>query len=301
MKINDLVQSTFNRRREYPDAIVEDRAASIKQYGLLSRIILRKAGDQYEVLAGWCRTLALKILHGDSWVLPEDYYVILDITDMEAIKISITENVHRVNLSAMDMMEFAKALMEQNPGIKAKEVAKIFWTTDARAKRIMELDKYVGQLPSAAIENLQMPDETDPAFTDAHVDMMAKYGAFELLSDGGVSDLVDMIISQEYPASKVQGLVEKIAQKENPPAEQSSATIPLPPSGEDDTPEVGAQDEKMTDRFTGVLSYSETGDLLLNTKKESRVIDLGYYHNFLREKDKFRVFVKGSIQIKPIE
>jgi ParB/RepB/Spo0J family partition protein len=294
MKLSELEQSRFNKRREYPAEMIEDLANSIKEYGLISRIALRKlSSGKYEVLAGWRRSLALVLNNGASYDLPEADYRILNISDYEAVKLSITENVQRVNLSALDMAEAAKALMEGNPKIKPKEIAAVLWTTEARAKRLMGLEEHLSDLPQVAVDSLAIPDENDPAFTDSHVDAMAKCGAFESLSESQVSDLCDLIISQEVPASRVEGMVNKMTAKDDAAKEAASESAGEAPKGD-------GTDGTMTDKFNGILVYDEAGDLFLEGKKETKPIDLSYYHPFIREADKFRVHVTAKIKIQPI-
>lgn len=278
MLLSELVQSKFNRRKEYHQVMIDDLAESIRKHGLLSRIILRKTPEgNFEVLAGWRRRLALAVTHGEK-ELPPDMYVILDVDDLEAVKISITENVHRVNLSALDMAEFAQALIEQRPSMKAKEIARELWTTEARVKRLLDLGNHLDKLPDTAIQCLGTPDENDPAFTDAHVEAMDKSGAFTL-EDSSIRDVVDLIITQELPASKVAGIVDRMVAKSNG-GEVSTALESSGSSSDDITPEVGAQDGTMKDSFKGILKYVD-GELVVETKREAKPVDFGYYHQYV--------------------
>jgi ParB/RepB/Spo0J family partition protein len=292
MKLSQLVQSRFNKRREYPEEMLEDLASSIKEHGLISRISLRTIGDKWEVLAGWRRRKALELLYGPDYEIPKDDYRILAISDYEAVKLSITENVQRVNLSALDMAEAAKALIEENAKLKPKDIASILWTTEARAKRLLGMEEHLASLPQSAIESLGTPDENDPAFTDSHLDAMAKSGAFDL-SDTQVKDLCDLIISQEVPASRVQGIVDKMVAKEAPsPAEGDG------PEGEEGDKK---EDPAMVDKYEGVLKYDDAGDLFIEGKKEIKPVDLGYYHPFIKDPQKFRVHIKAKVKIDTLE
>jgi len=295
MKLSELIQSRFNKRREYFPEMIEDLAQSIKELGLISRLTLRKTpSGQMEVLAGWRRRLALASIHGESYELPDRDCVILNVTDLEAIKISIVENVQRVNLSALDMAEAAKALLEENPSMKPKEIAKILWTTEARVKRLLHLDDHLDNLPTAAVDSLGMPDENDPAFTDGHVEVMAQHGAFDLDAEK-VRDLCDLIIDQEIPASRVGNIVDKMIERENSPDHSDSGEGHEPSEGDN------GSDPAMTDNFKGVLAYNESGDLLIKGKKEDKPVDLSYYHPFIREPDKFRVHVNAKVRIQTLD
>jgi ParB/RepB/Spo0J family partition protein len=289
MKLANLVQSRFNKRREYLPEMITDLAESIKEHGLISRLALRPLKDgTCEVLAGWRRKLALKQVHGEDYDLPETEYVILAVSDFEAVKISIVENVQRVNLSALDLAEAAKALIEEQPNLKHKAIAKILWTTEARVTRLLGLDEHLDDLPQQAVDSLAIPDENDPAFTDSHVAAMAKHGAFDLGEDK-VKDLCDLIIEQELPASKVQSLVEKMTAKES--------QAPISDSSSDNGPEKPKDDPTMTDYYKGVLVY-DGGQLTLEGKKGNQSVDLSYYHPFVNNPDKYKVHVDAKVRIE---
>lgn len=292
MKISDLIQSRFNCRKEYPSETISELQESIEKDGLFSRLVLREKGGKHEVLAGWRRRLALGMIFGEDAELSSEYFVVKQVSDFDAVRLSIAENVYRINLSAIEMAEAVASLISEKPGIKAKEIAKYLWTTEARVKRLMELPKHLNDLPANAIQNLSMPDEMEPAFTDAHLDALVKSGAFELDSYK-VKDLVDSIIDQELPASRISAMVDKMAEKNHDPStsdpEGSSSTQ------ESNTPE----DSSMVDTFKGLLVL-DGDNILVKTKKETLPVDLSYYRNFLENPDKFRVWVQAKIKIETL-
>lgn len=289
MKIKNLVKSPLNRRAQYPDNMIEDLAESILEDGLLSKLVLRpKKEDKgsFEVLAGWRRRLALSKNLGEDADMPEAYYIVKDVDDYSAIKLYLTENVQRVNLSSLELSEGAQALKACDPKITIKQIARILWTTEARVKRLLDLPDHVDALSASAVRELGTPDEMAPAFTDAHMDAMDKAGAFSLPEET-IREVCEMIIANDIPASKVKTVVDKMTPKEE-------AT---PPTAED--PKTPEEEGRMQDSFKGLVTMD--GDVILvESRKETKPLDLEYYRNFVCTPDKFRVFLNAKITIKPV-
>lgn len=103
----DIVQEIFvsavqpNRyqpRKEFNMDALKELAESIKVYGVLQPIIVRKLGiDSYELIAGERRLRAAKILGLEK--IPA---IIRDYTDAQTSEISIIENVQRQDLNAIE-------------------------------------------------------------------------------------------------------------------------------------------------------------------------------------------------------
>ena len=107
VKPKDIVQEIFvsavqpNRyqpRREFNEDALQELAESIKTYGILQPIIVRKLGiDSYELIAGERRLRASKIVGLEK--IPA---IIREYTDAQTSEISIIENVQRQNLSPIE-------------------------------------------------------------------------------------------------------------------------------------------------------------------------------------------------------
>lgn len=103
----DIVQEIFvsavqpNRyqpRKEFNMDALKELAESIKVYGVLQPIIVRKLGiDSYELIAGERRLRAAKILGLEK--IPA---IIREYTDAQTSEISIIENVQRQDLNAIE-------------------------------------------------------------------------------------------------------------------------------------------------------------------------------------------------------
>jgi ParB family chromosome partitioning protein len=110
----------FNEQqpRKYFDPVsLDDLAHSIRQKGVLEPIIVRRAGEGFEVVAGERRTRAAKLAG-----LEEIPAIVVDIDDREALEIAITENLQREDLNAVEETEAVLGLLEVTLGVPRKSV-----------------------------------------------------------------------------------------------------------------------------------------------------------------------------------
>ena len=92
-------------------------ADSIKQYGVLQPLLVRKRKDYYEIIAGERRWRAAKLAG-----VKEVPVIIKEYTEQQAVEIALIENIQRENLNPIEeAMAFKKLLTEFN--LKQDEVA----------------------------------------------------------------------------------------------------------------------------------------------------------------------------------
>lgn len=113
-----IIRFNDQQPRKYFDPVsLEDLAHSIRQKGVLEPIIVRRAGEGYEVVAGERRTRASKLAG-----LEEIPAIVVDIDDREALEIAITENLQREDLNAVEETEAVLGLLEVTLGASRKTV-----------------------------------------------------------------------------------------------------------------------------------------------------------------------------------
>jgi len=104
-----LQPGKYQPRKTFDEQPLADLAASIKEKGVLSPILVRPIGpDRYEIVAGERRWRAAQLAK-----LHDVPVVIRDMPDGEALEIAIIENVQRADLNALEEGLAYKQLMEQ--------------------------------------------------------------------------------------------------------------------------------------------------------------------------------------------
>ena len=103
--------------RDYEDGINE-LAASIREKGLIQPILIRPIGDRFEVVAGARRLEACRRLRWGR--VP---CIIRQLTDRNAYEISLTENIQRKTMNAIEEARAFKMYIDQNGWGSESELA----------------------------------------------------------------------------------------------------------------------------------------------------------------------------------
>lgn len=117
LKINQVEPNREQPRKHFEEDALLELADSIKQYGVLQPLLVRKRKDYYEIIAGERRWRAAKLAG-----VKEVPVIIKEYTEQQAVEIALIENIQRENLNPIEeAMAFKKLLTEFN--LKQDEVA----------------------------------------------------------------------------------------------------------------------------------------------------------------------------------
>ena len=101
IEVEKISVNPFQPRKDFKQSEIEELAQSIKNFGLIQAITVRKNKENYQLIAGERRLRAAKYL--DKEFIPA---VIKDLNDQEMAEIALIENLQREDL---DPIEEAKA------------------------------------------------------------------------------------------------------------------------------------------------------------------------------------------------
>ncbi|MBO2733562.1 ParB/RepB/Spo0J family partition protein [Staphylococcus aureus] len=116
--ISDIKPNPYQPRKTFDENHLNDLADSIKQYGILQPIVLRKTVQGYYIVVGERRYRASKIA-GLKYVSA----IIKDLTDEDMMELAVIENLQREDLNAIEEAESYQRLMTDLK-ITQQEVAK---------------------------------------------------------------------------------------------------------------------------------------------------------------------------------
>ncbi|HDG6063026.1 TPA: ParB/RepB/Spo0J family partition protein [Staphylococcus aureus] len=116
--ISDIKPNPYQPRKTFDENHLNDLADSIKQYGILQPIVLRKTVQGYYIVVGERRFRASKIA-GLKCVSA----IIKDLTDEDMMELAVIENLQREDLNAIEEAESYQRLMTDLK-ITQQEVAK---------------------------------------------------------------------------------------------------------------------------------------------------------------------------------
>jgi ParB family chromosome partitioning protein len=92
-----LVPNRFQPRTNFDEETLAELVNSIKEKGVLAPLLVRRQGEKYEIIAGERRWRAAKQLKLDRVPV-----VIRDVSDQEALVLSIVENIQRQELNPIE-------------------------------------------------------------------------------------------------------------------------------------------------------------------------------------------------------
>ncbi|HHC8618516.1 TPA: ParB/RepB/Spo0J family partition protein [Staphylococcus aureus] len=116
--ISDIKPNPYQPRKTFDENHLNDLVDSIKQYGILQPIVLRKTVQGYYIVVGERRFRASKIA-GLKYVSA----IIKDLTDEDMMELAVIENLQREDLNAIEEAESYQRLMTDLK-ITQQEVAK---------------------------------------------------------------------------------------------------------------------------------------------------------------------------------
>ncbi|HDG4238537.1 TPA: ParB/RepB/Spo0J family partition protein [Staphylococcus aureus] len=141
--ISDIKPNPYQPRKTFDENHLNDLADSIKQYGILQPIVLRKTVQGYYIVVGERRFRASKIA-GLKYVSA----IIKDLTDEDMMELAVIENLQREDLNAIEEAESYQRLMTDLK-ITQQEVAKRLSKTRpyiANMLRLLHLPKKIADM-----------------------------------------------------------------------------------------------------------------------------------------------------------
>ncbi|HAG50749.1 MAG: chromosome partitioning protein ParB [Deltaproteobacteria bacterium GWC2_42_51] len=143
--IEDINPSSVQPRKIFHEQQLQELAESIKEKGIIEPLLVRKAENGYELIAGERRWRAAKLAG-----LRDVPVVVRDATDEESLELAIIENIQRENLNAIEEAAAYKNLMERFE-LSQEEVAKKIGKERATVANFLRLLK----LPDEVKEELK--------------------------------------------------------------------------------------------------------------------------------------------------
>ncbi len=107
LPIEHLVPNLNQPRKDFSTGELNSLASSIKETGIIQPILVRKNNDIYEIVAGERRWRAAQIAK-----IHEVPVLIKELTDEEVVKISIIENIQRVDLNPIEEANSYRQLIQ---------------------------------------------------------------------------------------------------------------------------------------------------------------------------------------------
>jgi ParB family chromosome partitioning protein len=133
----------FQPRRAFPQATLKELADSIRASGVVQPILVRRADGRYQLVAGERRWRAARLAGLEK--IPA---VVRDVTDEQALELSLTENLLREDLNPIEVAHGLEAL-QQKHGLSHEEIAQrlgVDRSTVTNTLRLLRLPRDVQEM-----------------------------------------------------------------------------------------------------------------------------------------------------------
>ena len=115
--IHQVVKSPWQPRRAFKPEALQELSDSIKTMGVIQPVVVRKVGNQFELIAGERRFRA-----SQAAGLTEIPALLREVSDLEAMEMALIENVQREDLNLIEEAEGYRALMAK-AGLTQEEIS----------------------------------------------------------------------------------------------------------------------------------------------------------------------------------
>ena len=245
--INKIEPNRNQPRRHFDEDALVELANSLKEYGVIQPIVLKKVEDYFEIIAGERRWRAAKIAG-----LTEIPAVIRKFDTKEAFEVALVENIQRENLNPMEEAK-GYARLQEEFGCSSEEIGKKVGKSRsavANAVRLLQLDARVCNFVA------------ESKISAGHARTLLG------ISDGELQfDLAERIIEEELSVRSIENIVKKIMDvaKEDGKNEKKSANTCF------DTVAYGDIENELKSLFATKVRLTQ--------KKNKGKIEIEYYSN----------------------
>lgn len=120
LSVEDIDPNPFQPRKEFQDVDLAELAESIKIHGVVQPLVVTKAGDRYQLIAGERRLRASKL--AKKATVPA---IIRSYDEQQSLEVAVVENIQRAELGPLELAVAYQKLIDQ-----------FNLTTEAIAKRV---------------------------------------------------------------------------------------------------------------------------------------------------------------------
>ncbi|MDR2916413.1 MAG: ParB/RepB/Spo0J family partition protein [Tannerella sp.] len=140
VKLSEIVVNSYNPRKFIDEMEIQELAESVKEFGVLQPVLLRKVEDRFEIVYGERRFRASEI--AGLQTIPAN---IREFTDEQALEICITENLQRSDIKPIEECRGFLTLLETKK-YDYSAIAKKVGKSEGYIRNRVKLNDLIGQI-----------------------------------------------------------------------------------------------------------------------------------------------------------
>lgn len=186
-----LIEPNINQpRKEFGPEALQEMSESIKKYGVLQPIIVRKVVDGYQIIAGERRWRASK-----EAGLKEIPCIIKDVEEIVTAEIAITENIQREDLNAIEEAMAYKSLID-----------KYDLTQEQVSKSVGKSRPYIANL----LRLLTLDERVIILISNGEISTGHGKALLQLNDKGKQYEVADLIVEKELSVRATEKLIKEL-------------------------------------------------------------------------------------------
>ena len=187
INIDDIRSNPYQPRKTFDTETLNELAKSIKEYGIIQPIIVKKSIKGYELIAGERRTKAAKIAG-----LTKISAIVKDFSDQEMMEIALIENIQREDLNPIDEATSINNIIKLR-GYTQEEFAQKFGKSRTYVTNILGL--------------LKLPEDVKKLVEKKNISMSHARVLSKIDDDEKVEDLAKKVITEEISVHELEQMV----------------------------------------------------------------------------------------------
>lgn len=235
VQLDKIVLPATQPRRYFDPQAMQSLVESVKQNGILQPLLVRPAGDKYELVAGERRYRAAQTAALTS--VPVN---VREMSDEQAVQYALTENLQREDLNPVEETEGTLQLLALRLGCETAQVSSVLYRMDNEAKGKITrnvsgnseaeiVEKVFAELGKISWQSfvrtrlplLKLPEDILSALRAGQIEYTKGKEIAKLTSKEERIELLEAAISLALPLSEIQRQVKAKQPSATPPPLQS--------------------------------------------------------------------------------
>jgi ParB family chromosome partitioning protein len=184
---SSIQPNPFQPREEFSQQGIEELAQSIREKGVIQPLLVRRRGDNYELIAGERRLRACKSLG-----LNEIPVIIKDVDDKDSLEYALIENIQREKLNPIEEAHAYQHLMEK------------FHVTQAKMSEVLgKSDAMIGN----TIRLLRLPHEIQEELKKGRIAFAHGRALLEVSDANWQRKLAQEVIARDLSVRELENII----------------------------------------------------------------------------------------------
>jgi ParB family chromosome partitioning protein len=188
--VEDLKPHHQQPRKTFNDAKMAELVASIREKGVIQPLVVRHAGDHYQIIAGERRWRAAQ-----KAGLKDVPVVIQDVSEDWALEMALIENIQREDLNPIEEAEAYRHLMSSFD-LSQEEVARRVGRERPTVANVLRL--------------LRLPEAIQQDVVHGQLSMGHARALLALESAGRIKEVRDQVVKKQFSVRQTEALVKKL-------------------------------------------------------------------------------------------